>query len=121
VCLRKGLQSIQSDGYQDLRFIAPNMVSIDGQSQPKLFRDYILPWMLQSPIFPAIGLLMSATTQSLTIDGDRTMNPEIISLRARVFMLINKFMSGQTEDIGNELIGAIINLVVLEASQLPFR
>ena len=49
----------------DLRFVLPNLVSIDGESQPQVSLANALPWQLQSSVFSNVGLLIASVTQSL--------------------------------------------------------
>ncbi|KAK3358174.1 hypothetical protein B0T25DRAFT_177479 [Lasiosphaeria hispida] len=59
--------------YFFLNYVGPHLVSIDGDSNnlPTIFRQMMLPWMLQSPIFPSITVLMASVTE---LDGP-TMTP----------------------------------------------
>ncbi|TKW57847.1 hypothetical protein CTA1_9831 [Colletotrichum tanaceti] len=75
-----------------IEVVAPNMVSIDGQSQPPVFLAEVLPWMLQSPLFPNIGILMSSTTQALERGSEISKNPESLALKARVLSIVAEYM-----------------------------
>lgn len=100
----------------DVQFVAPNLVSIDGQSQPAVFLAEILPWMLQSPLFPSIGMLMASTTQSLEKGIEVAKNPESLALKANVLAGINDFLQGDFASVSLETIRSVINLVVMEVS-----
>ena len=96
----------------------PNLVSIDGESQPDVFLRNILPWQLQSPVFPNIGLLMACATQSLDRGVELDQNPESLAMKARALSYINKFLSRADKSsfylIASESIKCVINLVVME-------
>ncbi|OLN92824.1 hypothetical protein CCHL11_06700 [Colletotrichum chlorophyti] len=98
----------------DIQVVAPNMVSIDGQSQPPVFLAEVLPWMLQSPLFPNIGILMSSTTQSLEHGMEITKNPESLALKSHVLSIIAEYMERPFESIAVEMVRCIVNLVVME-------
>ncbi|GJD04956.1 hypothetical protein ColKHC_13781 [Colletotrichum higginsianum] len=93
------------------------MVSIDGQSQPPVFLAEVLPWMLQSPLFPNIGILMSSTTQALERGSEISKNPESLALKARVLSIIAEYMQRPFDAIAIEMVRSIVNLVVMEASE----
>ncbi|KAL0934716.1 Zn(2)-C6 fungal-type DNA-binding domain protein [Colletotrichum truncatum] len=97
-----------------VQVVAPNMVSIDGQSQPPVFLAEVLPWMLQSPLFPNIGVLMSSMTQSLEQGMEITKNSESLALKARVLTIIAEYMERPFDIIAVEMVRCIINLVVME-------
>ncbi|GKT75110.1 zn(2)-C6 fungal-type DNA-binding domain protein [Colletotrichum tofieldiae] len=90
------------------------MVSIDGQSQPPVFLTEVLPWMLQSPLFPNIGILMSSMTQSLEQGVEISKNPESLALKARVLSIIADYMQRPFDAIAVEMVRSIVNLVVME-------
>jgi hypothetical protein len=98
--------------------VVPNLVSIDGQNTPQLFLKEMFPWMLQSPLFPNIAILMSSTTQSLEQGVDMKGNSEAIAIRANVLALVNKFLEQDFMLIGGEALRAVINLVITEVSEL---
>ncbi|OHW94040.1 hypothetical protein CSPAE12_07392 [Colletotrichum incanum] len=97
-----------------IEVVAPNMVSIDGQSQPPVFLTEVLPWMLQSPLFPNIGILMSSMTQSLEQGVEIAKNPESLALKARVLSIIADYMQRPFDAIAVEMVRSIVNLVVME-------
>ncbi|TDZ34488.1 hypothetical protein C8035_v010631 [Colletotrichum spinosum] len=97
-----------------VQVVAPNMVSIDGQSQPPVFLAEVLPWMLQSPLFPNIGLLMSSMTQSLEDGKEVIKNPESLSLKSHVLSVIADYMTRPFDTIAVEMVRCIVNLVVME-------
>lgn len=90
------------------------MVSIDGQSQPPVFLAEVLPWMLQSPLFPNIGILMSSTTQSLERGVEIVRNPESLAIKSRVLSIIADFMQQPFDSIAIEMVRCIVNLVIME-------
>ncbi|KAM0287022.1 hypothetical protein ACHAQH_000707 [Verticillium albo-atrum] len=119
VCTLNGLRIKQSARNSELlhfyvQIVAPNLVSIDGQSQPKVFLTEILPWMLQSPLFPSIGMLMASTTQSLEQGVEVTRNSESLALKARVLTGINEMLKGDFGSVAQEVIRSVINLCVME-------
>ncbi|KAF6823639.1 Zn(2)-C6 fungal-type DNA-binding domain protein [Colletotrichum plurivorum] len=97
-----------------IQFVAPNMVSIDGQSQPPVFLAEVLPWMLQSPLFPNIGILMSSMTQSLEKGLEITKSPESLALKSHVLSIIAEYMRRPFDAIAIEMVRSIVNLVVME-------
>ncbi|KAF9876967.1 hypothetical protein CkaCkLH20_05813 [Colletotrichum karsti] len=97
-----------------IRVVAPNMVSIDGESQPPVFLAEVLPWMLQSPLFPNIGILMSSMTQSLEQGLEVTKNPESLAIKARVLSIIAEYMARPFDAIAVEMVRTVVNLVVME-------
>ncbi|KAK1500613.1 hypothetical protein CTAM01_06548 [Colletotrichum tamarilloi] len=97
-----------------VQFVAPNMVSIDGQSQPPVFLKEVLPWMLQSPLFPNIGILMSSMTQSLARGTEVAKSPESLALKSWVLSMIADYMRRPFDAIAVEMVRCIVNLVVME-------
>ena len=102
----------------DLRFVVPNIVSIDGENPPRSYMRSIVPWKLQSPIYPTIGLMISSTIQSSLLGADPvTANHEATALKARVFYLMSQYIqttSGTPGAWAEELMGCIINLIMFE-------
>jgi hypothetical protein len=98
----------------DIRFVAPNLVSIDGQSQPMVFLREVLPWMLQSPLFPRIGMLMASTTQSLEKGVELAKDSESLAIKSGVLSGINEILQGDFNKVSVEVIRSVINLVVME-------
>ncbi|TQN63821.1 hypothetical protein CSHISOI_11596, partial [Colletotrichum shisoi] len=90
-----------------IEVVAPNMVSIDGQSQPPVFLAEVLPWMLQSPLFPNIGILMSSTTQALERGSEISKNPESLALKARVLSIVAEYMQRPFDAIAIEMVRSI--------------
>ncbi|KAK1725434.1 uncharacterized protein BDZ83DRAFT_719155 [Colletotrichum acutatum] len=97
-----------------VHFVAPNMVSIDGRSQPPVFLKEVLPWMLQSPLFPNIGILMSSMTQSLERGTEVAKSPESLALKSWVLSMIADYMRRPFDAIAVEMVRCIVNLVVME-------
>ncbi|KAM0335529.1 hypothetical protein ACHAQA_000577 [Verticillium albo-atrum] len=119
VCTLNGMRIKQSARNSELlhfyvQIVAPNLVSIDGQSQPKVFLTEVLPWMLQSPLFPSIGMLMASTTQSLEQGVEVTRNSESLAIKARVLTGINEMLKGDFSSVAQEVIRSVINLCVME-------
>ncbi|CRK24377.1 hypothetical protein BN1708_013936 [Verticillium longisporum] len=119
VCTLNGLRIKQSARNSELlhfyvQIVAPNLVSIDGQSQPKVFLTEVLPWMLQSPLFPSIGMLMASTTQSLEKGVEVTRNSESLAIKARVLTGINEMLKRDFGSVAQEVIRSVINLCVME-------
>jgi hypothetical protein len=96
------------------------MVSIDRQSVPPLFSKEMFPWMLQSPLFPNIALLMSSATQSLERAIDMRSSSDVIKVKSNVFALVNKFLEQDFAAIGDEALRAVIHLVITEVFRLIF-
>ncbi|OIW22573.1 hypothetical protein CONLIGDRAFT_556809, partial [Coniochaeta ligniaria NRRL 30616] len=103
-----------------LRFVVPNLVSIDGESQPQVFLANVLPWQLQSPVFPNVGLLMASVTQSLDHGVELDQNPETFAMKARALSCVNQYLDRtrnrerQFSEIMSEAIKVVVNLVVME-------
>lgn len=98
--------------------MAPSIVSIDGGGLPPAFRAVMLPWMLQSPLFPHIAVLMSSVTQALDLGRQPNEAVEPLVLKSRVLTMINKALS--TGHDLSDLLRCAINLVVIEVC-LPNR
>ncbi len=105
-----------------------------GESQPAVFVGHVLPWQLQSPIFPNIGLLMACAAQSLDRGVLPEKNTESLSMKARALANVGRFLRQHVAALGArggdgvqeslvlalaEAIKCVINLVVMEVS-LPF-
>ncbi len=86
---------------------------------PALFLKEMLPWMLQSPLFPHIALLMASTAQSLESGVDLDNNPEALGLRARVLSFTNQFLQRDFDLIAGEALRSIINLAIAEVCLRP--
>src|SRR5689334_18172006 len=101
----------------DLRHVAPNLVSIDGESQPSVFLTHVLPWQLQSPIMPNIGILMASTTQSLDSGVELVHNPESLTIKSKVLSYINQFLTSAGSEnfhqVAAEAVKCVINLIVM--------
>ncbi|KAH8904903.1 hypothetical protein BR93DRAFT_865550, partial [Coniochaeta sp. PMI_546] len=103
-----------------LRFVVPNLVSIDGESQPHVFLANVLPWQLQSPVFPNVGLLMASVTQSLDQGLELDQNPETLAMKARALSCVNQYLDmtrnwkRQFSEVMSEAIKVVVNLVVME-------
>ena len=112
------LISIGANRGADLQFVVPNIVSIDGETPPKNYLQSVVPWQLQSPIYPTIGLMMASTVQSMVLGGDPVhTNNETSALKARAFSLLSKHIQTTSGPLGEwieELMGCILNLIVFE-------
>ncbi|KXJ90746.1 hypothetical protein Micbo1qcDRAFT_226756 [Microdochium bolleyi] len=97
-----------------LRNVVPNLVSIDGESQPTFWKNNVLHWQLQSPLMPNIGILMAATTCGLERDSTR----ETLSIKSTVLGYINSYLASSTPEtfraVAVELIKCILSMVVME-------
>ena len=85
-----------------------------------VFRTGVLPWQLQSPLFPNIAILMACTTQSLDRGIEIQTNPETLAMKARVLSYINAFLTragkANFPEIAAESMKCVINLMVMEVS-----
>lgn len=103
----------------DLRFIIPNMYSIDGESPPRNYLQSVVPWMLQSPIYPTIGLLISSAIQSMISGGGVTPSYETAAFRARAYSLMHEYIrSTSMNEWAKELMGCVLNLIAFEVRLL---
>lgn len=122
-CKSQGCQTVPCPlltvSHTDVRFVAPNLVSIDGQSQPMVFLKEVLPWMLQSPLFPRIGILMASTTQSLEKGVELAKDSESLAIKSGVLAGVNDLLQGDFGKVSVEVIRSVINLVVMEVSCSP--
>ncbi|KAK0738939.1 hypothetical protein B0T18DRAFT_492785 [Schizothecium vesticola] len=98
--------------YFFIEYVAPSIVSIDGVGLPPAFRAVMLPWILQSPLFPHIAVLMSSVTQALDLGRQPNETVEPLVLKSRVLTIINKALS--TGHDLSDLLRCAINLVVIE-------
>src|SRR5689334_2451111 len=71
----------------------------------------MLPWMLQSPLFPNIAILMASATQALELRQPKHTS-ETYLLRSRVLRLLNKAISGSHDR--SDIWRCIIHIVVIE-------
>lgn len=98
----------------------PNLVSIDGESQPQVFLANVLPWQLQSSVFPNVGLLMASVTQSLDQGVELDQNPETFAMKARALSCVNQYLDMtmnlkcHLSEVMAEAIKVVVNLVVME-------
>ncbi|KAK4444389.1 hypothetical protein QBC34DRAFT_309089 [Podospora aff. communis PSN243] len=93
-------------------YVSPNLVSIDGRDPPVVFRTLMLPWMLQSPLFPKIALLMASLAQIREM-RHRPGNPtEPLLLKSKVLKMMNEAVAG-THD-RSDIWRCVIHLVVVE-------
>jgi hypothetical protein len=99
--------------------VAPNLVSIDGERIPHLFVEEMLPWMLESPLFPNIALLSSAMTQSLMSGRRIEENRELLSLKARVLSFVNDFLKQDFNLVAQDVLRSVIHLAIIEVSTEP--
>ncbi|KAK0712103.1 hypothetical protein B0H67DRAFT_587025 [Lasiosphaeris hirsuta] len=100
--------------YFFLNYVGPHLVSIDGDSDnlPPVFRQIMLPWMLQSPIFPNIAVLMASVTESLEL-GKRPSNAtEPLAIKAKVLALINRVLGSDHDP--TDVLRSVIHLVIIE-------
>ena len=99
-------------------FVIPNLVSVDGRGAlPTLFKEHMLPWMIQSPLMPNIAILMASYTQAHEHGLGIQRSREILSIKAHVLSLINTFIRQDFDLVGGEALRAVIHLVILEVSQ----
>lgn len=95
-------------------------MSIDGESQPQVFLANVLPWQLQSPVFPNVGLLMASVTQSLDQGVELDQNPETFAMKARALSCVNQYLDmtmnlkRHLSEVMAEAIKVVVNLVVME-------
>ena len=98
----------------------PNIVSIDGERPPTNFMRSVVPWMLQSPIYPTVGLMISSTIQAMVLGGDPdAVNRETIALKARAFSQVATFIETTNSGPGawsEEVMGCVLNLIVFEVA-----
>ncbi|KAK0639821.1 hypothetical protein B0T16DRAFT_497811 [Cercophora newfieldiana] len=93
-------------------YVSPNFVSIDGRDPPVIFRTLMLPWMLQSPLFPKIALLMASLAQVREMKR-RPGNPtEPLLLKSKVLRMMNEAVAG-THD-RSDIWRCVIHLVIVE-------
>ena len=70
---------------------------------------------MQSQLFPKIGLLMASVYQTYERGYDAENHPEPLAIKGKVLGMINETIrSGVFES--NDMVRAIINLVVIEVS-----
>lgn len=100
-------------------FVAPNLVSIEGSYYPTLFRAQMLPWMMQSQLFPKIGILMASVFQAFERGYDAETCPEPLAIKGKVLGMINRTIGSGVYDL-NDVVRSIINLVVIEVSLSSF-
>ncbi|KAK3331579.1 hypothetical protein B0T19DRAFT_83292 [Cercophora scortea] len=98
--------------YYFLDFVAPNLVSIDGAYLPVMFRKEMLPWMLQSQLFPNIALLMASVFQAQERGGDAIHSFEPLAIKGRVLSMINRVLGGSYDLC--DVLRSIMNLVIVE-------
>ncbi|KAK3323051.1 hypothetical protein B0H66DRAFT_219062 [Apodospora peruviana] len=98
--------------YFFLRFVAPNMVSIDGEHLPVMMRTVMMPWMLQSPIFPNIAILMASVVQVLEKGREAGSSSEPLEIKIKVLALMNRVLGGEYDL--SDVLRCVINLVIIE-------
>ncbi|KAM7200893.1 hypothetical protein V8F20_005135 [Naviculisporaceae sp. PSN 640] len=97
-----------------LQFVAPNLVSLDGESMPTVFRVIMLPWMLQSHIFPNIAILMASVVQVLEKGQEPPdSSSEPLAIKTKVLGMINRVLTKGTYEL-SDVLRSIINLVMIE-------
>lgn len=99
-----------------LDFVAPNLVSIEGNSTPTLFRQQMLPWMMQSQLFPNIGLLMASVFQAFERGYDAESHPEPLGIKVKVLGMINRAIGSGVYEL-EDVVRSIINLAVIEVCE----
>ncbi|KAM7219087.1 hypothetical protein V8F06_005525 [Rhypophila decipiens] len=100
--------------YFFLQFVAPNLVSIDGESMPTVFRVIMLPWMLQSHLFPNIAILMASVVQVLEKGQEAPeSSSEPLAIKSKVLTMINRVLTKGDYDL-SDVLRSIINLVMTE-------
>lgn len=98
-----------------LRYVTPSWVSIDGRDEmPVVFRTVMLPWMLQSPLFPNIAVLIASVAQAVEIGSESRYKTEPLAMKVKVLGMINKVL-GTDHDM-TDILRSIIHLVVIEVS-----
>ena len=102
----------------DIKFIIPNMLSIDGENPPPAFLQSVVPWMLQSPVYPTIALLIASAVQCMVIDTGHDTRQEVLAMRVRVFSLMREYMEQYPTKWAEELMGCIINLIMFEVCRI---
>ncbi|KAK1756463.1 hypothetical protein QBC47DRAFT_380000 [Echria macrotheca] len=93
-----------------LEYVCPNMVSLDGKDPPLIFRTIMLPWMLQSPLFPSIAILMASAADTLELGGASQAEP--FAIKARVLGMINKAIGADHDR--TDILRCVIHLVIIE-------
>ena len=102
--------------YKVLQFVAPNLVSIDGESMPFIFRSIMLPWMLQSHLFPNIAILMASVVQVLEKGEEAPeSSSEPLAMKVKVLGMINRVLGSGQYDL-SDVLRSVINLVIIEVS-----
>ncbi|KAK0631145.1 hypothetical protein B0T17DRAFT_599198 [Bombardia bombarda] len=99
--------------YFFLDYVAPNLVSIEGDYTPVLFRRDMLPWMLQSQLFPNIAILMASVVQILDRGGEADHSSEPLAIKVRVLSMINHALGRRDYDL-SDVLRCIVNLVIIE-------
>ncbi len=74
--------------------------------------------MLESPLFPNIALLSSATALSLMKDIPIAENREVMTLKSSVLAHVNRFLSRDLQSVAREVLRSIIHLAMIEVSSL---
>ncbi|KAE8441055.1 hypothetical protein EG329_005917 [Mollisiaceae sp. DMI_Dod_QoI] len=95
-------------------FVVPNMCSVDGSTTSLLFRQEMLPWMIQSPLMPHIAILMSSAAQTAEPELQIIKSSETFGIKSQVLSLINDFLRQDFNVVGGEALRAVIHLVVVE-------
>ncbi len=103
-------------------FVVPNMCSVDGSTTSLLFRQEMLPWMIQSPLMPHIAILMSCAAQTAEPELQVIKSSETFGIKSQVLALINDFLRQDFNVVGGEALRAVIHLVVVEVTcSLDFK
>lgn len=76
----------------------------------------MLPWMLQSHLFPNIAILMASVVQVLE-KGDEApeFSSEPLAIKVKVLGMINRVLGSGQYDL-SDVLRSVINLVIIEVS-----
>jgi hypothetical protein len=76
----------------------------------------MLPWMMQSPLFPHIAVFMSSVTQALELGQQPNEALEPLRLKSNVLTMINKALRAG-HDL-SDLLRSAENLIIIEVRYL---
>jgi len=97
------------------------MISINGETAPRSYLQSVVPWMLQSPVYPTIGLLISSAVQAGIVGFNAKTIQEVATLKARVFFLMQKYIESRSPtEWAEELMGCTLNLLVFEVGPVHY-
>lgn len=81
-----------------------------------VFRMIMLPWMLQSHLFPNIAILMASVVQVLERGQESPeTSSEPLAIKTKVLGMINRVLTRGGYDL-SDVLRSIINLVMIEVS-----